>query len=114
VGKGGFSKPEELDREAGEADGRTGEGVAEAFHGTEPDETDAPSGNQHHRHHGSDGCECKDSSHQYHASHAVLCGGIHDQGNQRFAGAEHEDRKQDPRGERLSAVFVGMGVFMQV
>lgn len=115
IGKRGCgSEPEELNGEAGDADGGAGEGVGVAFEGAERHEADAPAGGEHHGHHGADGGEGKDTGDEQHTPSAVFGGGVHDQWNQRFTGAEHKDGEEDPGGDMAGFEAVRVGMFAGV
>jgi len=61
---------------------------------------------EHGGEHGGGGDDAKDSGHDNEIEEAAFGSGIHQERNQRFAGPEDEDRKENPRREALYGLYI--------
>lgn len=103
------SETEKLNRHAAGKYRRPGQSMSITFELREWNKANSKRRNQNDGHHSRDCCRAENRGDGRQAPEAALCGGVHQQGNQRFAGTENKDRKQHPRCN-ASAGLLRVGV----
>lgn len=104
-----------LNRNTAEQYCASGQGMAVPLQFTHGEEIDSKAAYEHNTEHRQDRHDAKHGGYHDETGRAMPSSGIHDDGNERFAGAKDEDREQDPRGEvDFLLLLVNMNVFVAV
>ncbi len=100
-------QPQKLDRKPGNGDDEAGDGVHIPLHKPKPYFRQSPVKDPHHNQHGGYGGDAECQGNPKEAPPVVLCGGVHENGDEGFAGSQHENDEQHPRSD-------GFGIAMQM